>query len=93
MGSFARRKPSKPSRGRKRKKKELSKRGRFPERVAEHDGRLIDYKEVELLRKFMTSSHKMMSRKRSGTSAREQRALRIAVKQARFMALVPYSGT
>jgi ribosomal protein S18 len=33
-----------------------------------------------------------MSRKRAGTSAEEQRALRSAVKHARFMALVPYVG-
>lgn len=79
---------------RKKKKPELSTKGRFPQRATkEWGGRLIDYKEVELLRKFLSSSHKLMSRKRSGTSAKEQRALRTAVKQARFLALMPYSGT
>ena len=55
-------------------------------------GPLVDYKEVELLRKFMTSSSKIMSRKRAGTSAQEQAALKQAVKRARLMALLPYRG-
>ena len=53
---------------------------------------MVDYKEVELLRKFMTSSSKLMSRKRAGTSAREQEAVKLAAKHARFMALLPYRG-
>jgi small subunit ribosomal protein S18 len=53
---------------------------------------LVDYKEVDLLRKFMTASNKMMSRKRAGTNAVEQRQLRRAIKRARFMALLPYIG-
>jgi small subunit ribosomal protein S18 len=60
---------------------------------AEWKGPIIDYKEVELLRKFMTASSKMMSRKRAGTNAREQRDVRRAIKRARFMALLPYTGT
>jgi small subunit ribosomal protein S18 len=55
-------------------------------------GPLVDYKEVELLRKFLTSSSKLMSRRRAGTNAQEQKALKQAVKQARFMALIPYVG-
>ncbi len=55
-------------------------------------GPIVDYKEVELLRKFMTSSSKLMSRKRAGTTAQEQTSLKIAVKRARFLALIPYAG-
>lgn len=67
---------------------------RFPDRGGKDwKGPLIDYKEVELLRKFLSASSKMMSRKRGGTNAPEQRAIRRAVKRARFMALLPYSGT
>ncbi len=55
-------------------------------------GPVVDYKEVELLRKFMTASSKMMSRKRAGTSASEQRDVRRAIKRARFMALLPFTG-
>ncbi len=67
---------------------------RFPHRGGEDwKGPLVDYKEVELLRKFLTASSKMMSRKRAGTSACEQRDLRRAIKRARFMALLPFTGT
>ena len=66
---------------------------RFQDRSGEDwIGPVVDYKEVELLRKFMTSSSKMMSRRRAGTNTQEQKALKLAVKRARFMALVPYSG-
>lgn len=53
---------------------------------------MVDYKEVELLRKFLTSSSKLMSRKRAGTTTQEQKALKLAIKRARFLALVPYAG-
>ncbi len=66
---------------------------RFPDRGGEGwVGPLVDYKEIDLLRKFMTSSSKLMSRKRAGTDAQEQKALKVAVKRARFMALIPYRG-
>ena len=55
-------------------------------------GPLVDYKEVELLRKFLTTSSKLMSRRRAGTSSQEQKALKQAVKRARYLALLPYSG-
>lgn len=67
---------------------------RFPERCnPQWVGPIVDYKEVELLRKFLTSSSKLMSRKRGGTSAQEQTSLKEAVKRARFMALIPYAGS
>ncbi len=56
-------------------------------------GPLVDYKDIETLRKFMTTSSKLMSRKRSGTNSQEQKALKIAVKRARFLALIPYAGS
>ncbi len=55
-------------------------------------GPIVDYKELDLLRKHMTGSSKIMSRKRNSATAQEQRALMMAVKRARFMALIPYSG-
>ncbi|MHC5108571.1 MAG: 30S ribosomal protein S18 [Planctomycetota bacterium] len=68
---------------------------RFSDRTGNKDwqGPIVDYKEVELLRKFMTASNKLMSRKRAGTNSQEQAALKQAVKRARFMALIPYVGT
>ena len=66
---------------------------RFPERAkAEWVGPIVDYKEVELLRKFLTSSSKLMSRRRAGTNAQEQNALKKALKQSRFLSLLPYQG-
>lgn len=69
-------------------------RTRFPDRGGDNwKGPLVDYKEIELLRKFLTASSKVMSRKRAGTNAREQRALAQAIKRARFLALLPFTGT
>jgi len=66
---------------------------RFPDRGgAGWVGPLVDYKEIDLLRKFLTSSSKIMSRRRAGTDAQEQKALKLAVKRARFLALIPYRG-
>lgn len=50
----------------------------------------IDYKDAYFLRKFLNSQGKMYPPKRYGLSAKEQRGLALAVKRARFMALVPY---
>ena len=55
-------------------------------------GPIVGYREVELLRKFLTTSNKIMSRKRAGTSASEQRDLKVAVKHARHLGLLPYTG-
>lgn len=50
----------------------------------------IDYKDIELLKKFLTPSAKIMARKRTGVCAKSQRQLANAIKQARFMGLLPY---
>ena len=52
----------------------------------------IDYKDVVTLQKLMTSQGKIFSRKRSGNAARFQRMVKLAIKRARFMALLPYIG-
>jgi small subunit ribosomal protein S18 len=51
----------------------------------------IDYKDTESLRKMMSGSGKISSRKRTGATAMEQRMLARAVKRARYMALLPYT--
>lgn len=56
-------------------------------------GPMVDYKEVDLLKKFLTTSGKMFSRKRAGTDQREQLDLQTAIKRARYMALLPYRGS
>lgn len=50
----------------------------------------IDYKDTEMLKKFLNPHGKIMSRRRTGLSAANQRALAQAVKRARFMALLPF---
>ena len=50
----------------------------------------IDYKNVNLLRRFTSSYSKIVSRKRSGVCAFHQRKLATAIKRARIMALLPF---
>ena len=50
----------------------------------------IDYKDVELLKRFISPSGKITSRRATGTSAKYQRMLAVAIKRARYMALLPY---
>ena len=51
---------------------------------------VIDYKDVELLHKFVTERGKMLPRRITGLTARQQRALTTAVKRARLLALLPF---
>lgn len=51
----------------------------------------IDYKNVGLLRKFISLQGKIAATKRSGVCANHQRKLAKAIKQARIMGLVPYN--
>lgn len=89
---MAKRKPLRTPR--KKKARRTGAAIRFPERAGQDwRGPIVTYREVELLRKFMTSSCKVMSRKRAGTNAREQAAVQAAIKHARYLALVPYAGT
>ena len=50
----------------------------------------IDYKDVELLRMFLTPHGQVMNSRRTGLPAKQQRALALAVKRSRFMGLLPY---
>ena len=50
----------------------------------------IDYKDVEILKKFLNPSGKILPRKRTGVTAHNQRALSLAVKNARFLGLLPF---
>jgi small subunit ribosomal protein S18 len=51
----------------------------------------IDYKDVNLLRKFMSDRGKIRARRVTGNCAQHQRDVASAVKNAREMALLPYS--
>ena len=50
-----------------------------------------DYKDVGLLRQYVTETGKIIPARTTGTSARYQRQLALAVKRARFLALLPYT--
>ena len=50
----------------------------------------IDFKDVDLLKRFITERGKILPRRITGTSAKYQRKLAIAIKRARHMALLPF---
>jgi small subunit ribosomal protein S18 len=50
----------------------------------------IDYKDVDLLRKFITERGKILPRRITGLTAKQQRHLTVAIKQARTIALLPF---
>lgn len=52
----------------------------------------VDYKDIHILQKLCTAQGKLFSRKRSGNCARHQRAVKWAVKRARYLALLPFVG-
>lgn len=52
----------------------------------------IDYKDVARLRKYITEKGKILPRRQTGTCAKHQRELANAIKRARYMALIPYTG-
>jgi small subunit ribosomal protein S18 len=50
----------------------------------------IDYKDVDILRKFLNPNGRMLSRRRTAVNAKNQRKLTEAIKRARFMGLLPF---
>lgn len=57
-----------------------------------HNIDAVDYKDVDLLRRFVSSNMKIVPRKRSGLSAKSQRKMANAIKQARIAGLLPFVG-
>jgi small subunit ribosomal protein S18 len=51
----------------------------------------IDYKDVETLRRYLTETGKIRPRRQTGACAKCQRALALAIKRARHLALLPYA--
>lgn len=51
----------------------------------------IDYKDLDLLRQYVTETGKIVPSRITGTSAKYQRQLATAVKRARYLALLPYT--
>ena len=53
---------------------------------------VIDYKDVAKLRRFISERGKILPRRVTGTCAYHQRALTVAIKRARHLALLPYTS-
>ncbi|MGE5250610.1 MAG: 30S ribosomal protein S18 [Bacteroidota bacterium] len=53
---------------------------------------LIDYKKVDLLKRYITDEGKIRPRRQTGACARHQRVVAAAVRKARHIALLPYTG-
>ena len=53
----------------------------------------VDYKDVALLRRFISDRGKIRSRRVTGLTPKQQRQVAIAIKNAREMALLPYTGS
>jgi small subunit ribosomal protein S18 len=70
--------------------------GRFPRRkicpFTAQKIEYIDYKDVVLLRRFVTDRGKILHRRVTGVQAKYQRQLTTAIKRARYLALLPYKS-
>jgi small subunit ribosomal protein S18 len=51
----------------------------------------IDYKDLDLLKQYISETGKIVPSRITGTSSKYQRQLALAVKRARFLALLPYT--
>lgn len=63
-----------------------------PRKYTRINSSAIDYKDLNLLRRFLSDKGKTRSRRVTGLSRKHQRQLSIAVKRAREIALLPYVG-
>ena len=52
--------------------------------------KFVDYKDVAYLRQFTDPHARVLSKKRTGVSSQRQREVALAIKRARYMALLPY---
>ena len=70
--------------------RQLFKRRKFcrftAEKIAE-----VDYKDINILKEFISENGKLIPARITGTKTRYQRQLSVAVKRARFLALLPYT--
>ena len=87
---FTRRKPSKRTKtkttSRSKKKDPVFVDGKRPRPM------YVDYKNIDLLKKLVNRHGRIVGRRKTGCAAASQHAITIAIKRARFMALMPYTG-
>jgi small subunit ribosomal protein S18 len=84
------RRGSKDKKPKRQSQSALFKRKRFCRFTAEKI-EWIDYKDVDVLKDFITETGKIMPARLTGTKARYQRQLSDAINRARFLALLPYT--
>lgn len=58
--------------------------------LCEDDVEVVDYKDPELLDRFLTDRGKILPRRATGACSRHQKQISSAIKRARFLALIPY---
>ena len=58
----------------------------------ENKDKAIDYKDIATLKKFVTEKGKILPSRQTGTCPKHQRAITVAVKRARNIALLPFRG-
>jgi small subunit ribosomal protein S18 len=63
------------------------------DRFAADPSLVIDYKDPQLLKTFLTERGKIIPRRISGNNAKHQRQVALAIKRARIIALVPFTVT
>ncbi len=74
----------------KKGKKDKQIRSRKPCKFCKDDINYVDYKDERRLRRFMTDRGKISPRRITGTCAKHQRIVAMAIKRARMIALVPF---
>lgn len=67
-------------------------RGRGRRQPLPKDLSLVDYKNIDLLQRFLNESAQIKPRRKTGASAKQQRILTRAIKRARYLALLPYTA-
>lgn len=82
---------SKNQQKRRRRPEINPKKKRIVHKFGEDD--VVDYKDISLLRKFMSDRGKIRSRRVTGLTPKRQREVAMAIKNAREMALLPYTQT
>lgn len=58
--------------------------------LTQNDIRYVDYKDIDLLKQFMNPHGRIMGKKRTGLTSKQQRSVEAAVKRARLLGLLPY---
>jgi len=84
-------KPRRNFRGRGRRRKVCSFCVTNKNQDARDKGVSIDYKNTDLLRKYVSDRGKILPRRVTGTCAKHQRLLTISIKRARHVALIPFT--